>query len=323
MADTKPVVGILSIGEMGLGIANLLVNHGYQVVTFAEDRRERTRERAKSINISLLPSIADLVTQSTVILSIVPPKDSFDTAKRIHEATPTEQRDSPLYYLDLNATSPSLAKETSALLSSNKNIVYIDGGIIGGPPSMLSDSTGTTGNWNKPSLVTSGPEKLPSTPVYEDLASTLNIEHISDRIGSASGTKLCFASTTKGFFAIAIQAFVTAEKMGVFEDFRRYMQRHNSATLNIAEKGVVGMPSKAWRWVGEMRMIGECMAEEGGFGSGLFDEVAEVYRVVAEDTALGQEQVENRQRGKTVDDVVSVMCEGMDATRKKKKEKAE
>ncbi|KAL4941107.1 hypothetical protein BDV06DRAFT_229886 [Aspergillus oleicola] len=327
MAESKPVVGILSIGEMGLGIADLLVNHGYQVATFAEDRSEQTRERAKSINITLLPSIADLVVQSNVILSIVPPKDSFATAQRIHENTPTETRTKkgPLYYLDLNATSPTLAKETFSLLSSNNNIIYIDGGIIGGPPSKISHkshSTATNVTWNKPSLVTSGPIPLTSTPVYNELTSTLNIEHISSSIGSASGTKLCFASTTKGFFAIAIQAFVTAERMGVTGDLRRYMERHNAATLQIVERGVVGMPSKAWRWVGEMHMIGECMQAEGGFGRGLFDEIAEVYRVVAEDTALGQEQAGNRQRGKTVDDVVSVICEGMDATRRGK-EKAD
>lgn len=46
-----------------------------------------------------------------------------------------------------------------------------------------------------------------------------------------------------------------------------------------------------------------------------FDGVAEVYRVVAEDTDLGLEQPGRRQRGTTVDDVVAVMRAGM-ASRK-------
>jgi 3-hydroxyisobutyrate dehydrogenase-like beta-hydroxyacid dehydrogenase len=33
------VVGILSIGDMGLGIAKVLMSQGYRVATFAEDRR--------------------------------------------------------------------------------------------------------------------------------------------------------------------------------------------------------------------------------------------------------------------------------------------
>lgn len=35
-----PMIGILSIGEMGFGIAHLLISHGYRVATFAEDRRQ-------------------------------------------------------------------------------------------------------------------------------------------------------------------------------------------------------------------------------------------------------------------------------------------
>lgn len=47
MAGAQPVVGILSIGEMGLGIANLLISHGYRVVTYAEDRRQVFFHRSK------------------------------------------------------------------------------------------------------------------------------------------------------------------------------------------------------------------------------------------------------------------------------------
>lgn len=34
------VIGILSIGDMGLGIGKLLISQGYRVATFAEDRRQ-------------------------------------------------------------------------------------------------------------------------------------------------------------------------------------------------------------------------------------------------------------------------------------------
>lgn len=40
--ETRPVIGILSIGDMGLGIAKLLISQGYRVVTYAEDRRQVT-----------------------------------------------------------------------------------------------------------------------------------------------------------------------------------------------------------------------------------------------------------------------------------------
>lgn len=39
MTETFVNVGVVSIGEMGLGVAALLIDHGYQVFTYAEDRR--------------------------------------------------------------------------------------------------------------------------------------------------------------------------------------------------------------------------------------------------------------------------------------------
>ncbi|KAL6234992.1 hypothetical protein BDW75DRAFT_210764 [Aspergillus navahoensis] len=321
MNDQIPIIGILSIGEMGLGIANLLISHGYRAATFAEDRSGRTRERAQSINIQLCPSLKDFVSLCSVILSIVPPKESFLTAQRVHENTPrSPSRNKPLYYLDLNATAPSLSRDTNRLLSSNPNIVYIDGGIIGGPPRQISTSTSIEGEykWALPSLVTSGPS-LPSTRTYTHIIKTLNIEHISPSIGAASGLKMCFASMTKGVFALAIQSFVTAESMGVFPELKRYMGKHNSETLEIVSRGVIGMPPKAWRWINEMQQIGAMMEEEGEFSGNLFREIGEVYRVVAEDTELGLEQTGRRGRGTTVEDVITVMREGME----KKKEKVE
>ena len=39
MSPSMHAVGIISIGEMGLGIGQLLVAHKYKVLTFAADRR--------------------------------------------------------------------------------------------------------------------------------------------------------------------------------------------------------------------------------------------------------------------------------------------
>ncbi|KAL4867389.1 hypothetical protein BDV12DRAFT_186683 [Aspergillus spectabilis] len=323
MADQTLTIGILSIGDMGVGIANLLISHGYKVSTFAEDRSERTKERARSNGITLLPSLEDLVTSSTILLSIVPPRGAYTIAQHILAAAPsssTSTRPQPLYYLDLNATSPSLAIRTHSLLSTNKNITFLDGGIIGGPPTTKNTpdprdlARGST-SWKAPSIPVSGPTPLPQT--YEHFAKILNIEHVSSNIGAASGVKMSFASLTKGIYALAIQSYVTADSLGVFPVLREYMERHNSGTMRIVDGGVVGMPPKAYRWVNEMQQIGAMMEEEGGWGRGLFEEIAEVYRVVAEDTKLGLEEIGRRERGTTVEDVVKVMREGMEVKKDK------
>lgn len=95
--------------------------------------------------------------------------------------------------------------------------------------------------------------------------------------------------------------------------------------LYKASNSVVNMPPKAYRWVEEMREIGRTHGEDGGFDyegrdghNGVFDAIAEVYRVVADESALGEEKTERRKRGRTVEDVALAMGEGLAAKRKKK-----
>lgn len=54
----------------------------------------------------------------------------------------------------------------------------------------------------------------------ENLAQVLNVKHISDRIGPATGLKMCFAALSKGFMALTIQSFTTAQNLGVVNELR-------------------------------------------------------------------------------------------------------
>ena len=101
--------------------------------------------------------------------------------------------------------------------------------IIGAAPKLQAD-----GSWTKPSLVVSGPHKLDS-----QLAETLNVTHVADTIGPASGLKICFASTTKGLTAIAIQSFTTAHRLGVLDHLQDHLKECSPKTGELAAKGPV------------------------------------------------------------------------------------
>ena len=45
MSVSLNCIGVISIGEMGLGVARVLIAHGYRVVTFVADRRYGPRSR--------------------------------------------------------------------------------------------------------------------------------------------------------------------------------------------------------------------------------------------------------------------------------------
>lgn len=235
---------------------------------------DATQRRAWEAGIELRPSLQDLVDQSDCLLSIVPPRDAVETARRIVEASSARPlvRDTPLWVVDLNAVSPQTAREVASLIeTAGSHLQFIDGGIVGGPPRLSSSSSPSENSssgkptWNCPSLIVSGPVTLPD----EELSRTLNMKHISDQIGVATGLKMCFASLTKGFTSLAIQSFTTAHALGVLPHLQGLLAEYSPATLRTAEKGLVGMPPKAYRWVREMREIGDTMREDGGFDSDL------------------------------------------------------
>ncbi|CRG90002.1 hypothetical protein PISL3812_07043 [Talaromyces islandicus] len=311
-------VGILSIGDMGLGMARLLQAHGYRVLTVAAGRSQDTVDRIKRAAIEALPTDQDLVVQADYILSIVPPRDALATARRVQEAIQLADTlprraerggaTAKPYFFDLNAISPRSVREIAALFSDEKEDVlahFLDGGIIGSPPSLDTSSQ----TWKRPSVVMSGSVELPAT--FSALAETLNMKMVGPKIGSASVLKLSFASLTKGLTALTILSFSTAQAEDVLPQLLEHLNEYSPRAGASSTGGITGMAPKAYRWVEEMRAIGEAFDSEGhwdGVGSSVYGAFAEVYRRVAEDTVLGQEKVGQRQRGQTAEDVASIVA---------------
>lgn len=283
----------------------------------ADTRHSRaTRARAKEAKITNFDSIERLVSECDYILSIVPPSDAYSNARGISLALQGNRhaRRTPLVFLELNAISPRTAK-TIADLFRGLPAIFIDGGIIGGPPRLKSkpnDDDDVPPEWIRPNIPLSGPKQLIYAPTSgPHLAAALNSRHISNEIGKASGLKMCFAATTKGFSAILIQSFTTASSLGVLEDLKKEMRDMNPQALIGAERSLPSIPPKAYRWVREMEEIADTFSEEGGFEEQLFLGVAQVYKTMAEDTVLGDERFGDRERGTTLDDLAEAMKEGL------------
>ncbi|KAI0847583.1 6-phosphogluconate dehydrogenase C-terminal domain-like protein [Daldinia vernicosa] len=324
MSSPLAKIGIISIGDMGLGIAKLLVANGFSVATNVKGRSNDTLDRAKSAQVELLNSDEALTQQCSVILSVVPPRDAVATAQRIADAVSGPLRradDNPLYFADLNAVAPSSIKRIAALFDHPRllSVRFVDGSILGLPPALKSSSAGgAAAEWLLPRIPTSGPHQLSDIPRFgAKLAATLNARHVSPEIGAASGLKMCFASFTKGFTSLAIQSFTTAHRLGVLSDLQGELQAVLPRHYELAAKGVVDMAPKAYRWVTEMEEIARTLSEEGGFAPDSFLGAAKVYRTVADDTVLGQEKIGKRKRGTTVEDVAAAVAEGLQTKRKK------
>lgn len=360
---SRAAIGILSLGDMGGGIAKLLTANGYRVLTVGKGRRytsrpnwaffqklsanqldsQATLQRAIDAGAEILATDGDLVMQSDYILSIVPPRDALATAKRVAQAcsdpivvlSRKHASKEAMYFLDLNAISPKLARQIATLFpgptSSDTNsqvpVAFVDGGIIGAPPSYST----TTTTWNTPSIPTSSAHtSLPFQNPH--LASTLNITHISNEIGPASTLKLTFASLTKGLTALSILATSTAKNAGVYDHLISHLEQRAPGHAKSV-KGMGGMPPKAYRWVEEMRGIGSAMDTEGnwafgpgfdieeefdpdnGLGSRVYGAFADLYGFIADETILGEEKVGLRNRGKDAEDVAGVVAETLEERR--------
>ncbi|KAH8670794.1 6-phosphogluconate dehydrogenase [Xylariales sp. PMI_506] len=303
-----PVIAIISIGEMGLGVAQLLKAHGYRVITNASDRSEATQARAKANGIECASTDEELVEIADYILSIVPPRDALDTAQRFRAAATASASitggTKTIKYLDLNAVSPQTSRKVAAVFDDAPGVLFVDGVISGGVPHVKEDGT-----WHCPTLLLCGPRRVPDA----DVAALLNMEHMSEKIGAATAVKMCFGMTTKGFIALAIQSFTTAHRLGVLDELQDYLGRYKPATLKSAQEGLVRMPHTAYRWVHEMLEMSETIAEYGGLDKSVFEGIADIYRFVSEDTVLKGELPDARVRGKTVEDVVTLISEGIDA----------
>ncbi|KAL1311168.1 hypothetical protein AAFC00_001367 [Neodothiora populina] len=317
---------ILSIGDMGLGIAKLLMANNYRVITSIAGRSQGTLDRAKSASINVVSSDEELVDEADYILSIVPPRDAVSTAERIVKASARPAflaRKIPLYFIDLNAISPKTARQIDGLFESKEaHVRFTDGGIIGGPPRFKGGGPPTSDmvSWVRPSIPVSGPYPLSEAEMSgAKLAKVLNIQHVAGEIGPASGLKMTFASLTKGLTALTIQSFTTAHRLGVLPELQEHLEQYSPKTLALAQKGITGMPHKAYRWVGEMTEIGDTFTEDGGFtgDEDIFSAVSKTYELVADGTELGSERTGQKVEGRTAAEVAALISKGIDMRKAK------
>ncbi|ETS76567.1 hypothetical protein PFICI_11954 [Pestalotiopsis fici W106-1] len=292
----KPTIAIMSFGEMGAGIASLLTLYSYPVITNLDGRSEKTWERAKSLNVKVLP-FAEMLEAASIFLSIVPPAEALPLAKKVANVyASSSPLATPLQYVDMNAISPDLCKEIDSIIAPSR-ITFIDGAIIGFPPKMLQDQT-----WFRPSITIAGPEL--AEPWTSELKSLLNFRHVGSAVGDASGLKMCFGAIYKGHAAIFIQAYTTAHQMGVLEPLRKHMAEYFPSVIAIHESSLNGSQRKAYRWIKEMEEIRMTFQSYGGWGPEVFTGVADVFRTVSQTDLEKQSQ-------NSVGEITEIICQSL------------
>jgi 3-hydroxyisobutyrate dehydrogenase-like beta-hydroxyacid dehydrogenase len=285
------VVAIISPGDMGAAVGRVLRQGGLDVVTCLEGRSDLSRRRATEAGLRDLP-LASLVRQADLILSILVPSEARAAAERV--ATAMERTGARTAYADCNAIAPATVRQIASVIGA-RGAVFIDGGIIGGPPAGPGAPT---------RFHCSGPD----TSAFEALAAHgLNVKVVGPEVGQASGLKMVYAASTKGSTALWTELLVAARALGLETALREELGESPIARRQLA--GIPTMPRRARRWVGEMEEIAATFAALG-LTPRILEGAADMYRLVG-GTRLGD--LTSRLPDPSLDEVLDVLAEAIEA----------
>ena len=284
-------VGILSPGDMGHTVGDVLCQNGLRVVTCLDGRSPRTHQLAQKAGITDVPTYEQLITEADLILSIMVPAQAAAAAKVVAETM--QKVDTGLTYVDCNAIAPQTVRKIGETITSAGGN-FVDASIIGPPPR----TPGAT------RFYTSGPELT----LFSELNKYgLDVRPLGEEIGLASAIKMCYASLTKGLTALCTELLTAAELLGVSDALASEFQLSQSALYERMEKGLPGMPTKAKRWIGEMEEISDTFADVG-LTPNILTGAADMYRLVSR-THLAELSPEARDQFPTLSELITTLAE--------------
>ena len=264
-------IGILNPGNMGVAVAQSMVDSGQTVYWISAGRSDATRQRAESAGLIELTSGPEMVKKCEAIVSVCPPHAAVDVAEMVISAGFKG------IYLDANAIAPRTTQHIGELMAKN-GIEFVDGGIVGGPPT----KAGTT--W----LYLSGPQAAQAATWFS--GGLLAPEILNDQIGAASGLKMCFAASTKGYNALLTAIMGAAEELGVRHALENQWDRYWPEFSEQKKSSAVSVAyNKAWRFAGEMDEMAKTW-EDVGVPNDFFIGAAEVYRRIGHLRESAEEQ---------------------------------
>jgi 3-hydroxyisobutyrate dehydrogenase-like beta-hydroxyacid dehydrogenase len=230
-------IGILSIGEMGFHWAKLLKSQGVEVLTYDKDRGEVSRKRGENAGVKSLPSMAQLVDDAELIVSIVVPSAAKRVAAKVAKAVAKSGR-KELLYLDANAISPMTADAIAAVLNP-AGVNFVDGCIIGSAARM---GKGTI-------VYVSGPEaqRLQALEAFG-----IPIRVLGPNTSQASAFKVVYAGLTKGLQGLFVELLMGARRFGLMNEVRAQYEESFPGLLDKISTSIVGLRIHAARRAEEM-----------------------------------------------------------------------
>ena len=284
-------VAIISPGDMGHAIGQLLRGNELRVLTCLADRSNRTRELSQQAGITDVPNLKELVEQSDVLMSVTVSEAVPGLCREVADAVKATGTD--LLFAECNAIAPELSREMEGVLRE-AGARYVDASIIGGPPR----------NGSSPRVYASGGDAAE----FEQLRDFgLDVRNLGPQLGRASGIKMCYAAMTKGTTALQAELLIAAEKLGLTQELMAEFSGSQPAVVKRMEGWMPGMPAKSRRWISEMEQI-EATFRDLGLTPNIFKGVADMYRMIG-DTPMADENPESRDKERGLAETIRLIAE--------------
>jgi 3-hydroxyisobutyrate dehydrogenase-like beta-hydroxyacid dehydrogenase len=259
------LIAVIAPGEMGAAIGQRLRERGARVITSLAGRSAASGKRAERAGLVAASSDDEIVT-ADIVLSVVPPKDAAGLAQRLKPAI-ARAANKPIY-VDCNAVAPQTAVEIGAVLDGS-GAHYVDGGIIGAPPTPTTPGA---------RLYVSGERARDVTRLN---SYGLDTRFLDGPIGAASALKMSYAGITKGFTAVSAFMMLGATRAGCAAELHKELAESQAPLLAWLGRQMPKMPPKAYRWVAELEEIGVFL-DGIPDGHAAYDGFARLYEFIAE-----------------------------------------
>ena len=263
MSPPRSIVGLLHPGAMGSKVGAALAGNGHRVLWASQGRSQATRRRAAAAGLEDAGSLGSVTRQCEVLFSICPPDFALEVAEQAAAAGFGG------VYVDANAVSPATARAVAAAALAGGAAGFVDGGIIGLPPS----KPGTT------RLYLSGDRASGVAALFA--GSALGAVPIDGGEGAASALKMAYAAYTKGSAALLAGILALAEAEGVGGPLAEEWALSQPELAARGRRRAVSGSAKAWRWAGEMEEIADTFAG-ADLPDGFHRAAAEIFRRLTE-----------------------------------------
>ncbi len=295
---TFSTIAIMSPGNMGHAVGWTLRERGFRVITALDGRSARSRELAEQGELEDAGTLVQLIAETDLVLSIMPPSAAQAFATAAAEAMGATET-TPVF-ADCNAIAPATTQKIGTIIDA-AGAAFIDGGIIGAAP----------GKDTPPRLYVSGPDAELLLPLG---GPDLNVVSLGPKIGRASALKMCYAALTKGTMTLDTAVLLAGTQLGVYDELMAELTGSQQPALKRMENRVPWLAADAERWTGEMEEIAATFGA-AGLPVNFHLAAAEIFRLLAT-TPLAEETRESADRSRTLGETMRLFAETLSVSRR-------